>query len=84
MKIANQIKYMNKLRELLRFHIEGKSKRETSKRTDMSCNTGSLSPEYLMFQIVDWVDDFTSEIYRKEILDSFAYCRKHKGLLLYG
>jgi len=37
--MANQIKSMNKLRAMLRFHIEGKSKRETSRRTDMSRNT---------------------------------------------
>lgn len=30
---------MNKLKEILRYHIEGKSKREISKRTELSRNT---------------------------------------------
>ncbi|NOT37405.1 MAG: transposase [Saprospiraceae bacterium] len=39
---------------------------------------------YLTFQIVDWVDIFTREIYRKIILDSFSYCRKNKGLNIWS
>jgi len=35
---------------------------------------------YLTFQVVDWVDIFTRKVYRDIILESFAYCRKHKGL----
>ena len=37
--MANQIMSMNKLKEVLRYQIEGKSKREISKRTEMSRNT---------------------------------------------
>jgi len=37
--MANQIKSMNKLKEVLRYQIEGKSKREISKRTGLSRNT---------------------------------------------
>ena len=35
---------------------------------------------FLTFQVVDWVDIFTRKVYRDIILDSFAYCRKHKAL----
>ena len=37
--MANQILSMNKLKEVLRYQIEGKSKREISKRTGLSRNT---------------------------------------------
>ena len=37
--MANQILSMNKLKEILRYQIEGKSKREISKRTELSRNT---------------------------------------------
>ena len=39
---------------------------------------------FLTFQVVDWVDVFSRELYRKELVDSFAYCRKSKGLKLYA
>jgi REP element-mobilizing transposase RayT len=39
---------------------------------------------FLTLQVVDWVDVFTREVYRKEILDSLTYCRKSKGLVLYA
>ncbi len=39
---------------------------------------------FLTFQVVDWVDVFSGEIYRKEITDSLAFCRKSKGLVLYA
>ncbi len=38
---------------------------------------------YLTFQVVDWVVVFTRKVYIDIILDSFAYCRKHKGLQLW-
>ena len=37
---------------------------------------------FLTFQIVDWIDVFSSPNYRQIILDSFTFCRKNKGLLL--
>lgn len=37
--MANQILSMNKLREILRYHIEGRSRREISNRTGLSRNT---------------------------------------------
>ena len=39
---------------------------------------------YLTFQVVDWVDIFTRKVYRDIILDSFDYCRKHKGLQIWA
>jgi hypothetical protein len=37
--MANQILSMIKLKEVLRYQIEGRSKREISKRTELSRNT---------------------------------------------
>ena len=39
---------------------------------------------YLTFQVVDWVDIFTRQVYRDIVLDSFRYCQKEKGLWLYS
>ena len=39
---------------------------------------------FLTFQVVDWVDIFSRQAYRDVILNSFTYCRKEKGLLVYG
>lgn len=37
---------------------------------------------YMTFQVVGWVDIFSRQRYRDIVLDSFAYCRAHKGLEL--
>ncbi len=39
---------------------------------------------YLTFQVMDWVDIFTRKIYRDIVLESFEYCRKEKGMLLWA
>ena len=39
---------------------------------------------FLTFQVVGWADVFSRKIYRDIIIDSFIYCRKNKGLLLYA
>ena len=39
---------------------------------------------FLTFQIVKWVDVFTRNEYKQIVVNSFEYCRKHKGLELYG
>ncbi len=39
---------------------------------------------FLTYRIVGWVDIFTRKIYKDLVIDSLAYCRKNKGLLLYG
>ena len=39
---------------------------------------------FFTFQVVGWADIFRRKIYRDIILDSFVYCRKNKGLLLFA
>jgi putative transposase len=39
---------------------------------------------FLTFQVVDWVDIFSREIYRNIILDSFKFCRSEKGLQIWA
>ncbi|MBK7233605.1 MAG: transposase [Saprospiraceae bacterium] len=39
---------------------------------------------FLTFQVVDWVDIFTRKVYRDIVIDSFDYCRKHKGLQIWA
>jgi len=33
---------------------------------------------------VQWADIFTRKIYRDIVIDSFKYCREHKGLEIYA
>lgn len=39
---------------------------------------------FVTFAVVHWVDVFTRNIYRDILLDSFRYCIKEKGLIIYG
>lgn len=39
---------------------------------------------YLTFQIVDWIDIFTRQIYRDIIIDSFKYAIENKGLNIFA
>jgi len=39
---------------------------------------------FLTFQVIDWVDIFTRKVYRDIIIDSFNYCRQHKGLKIWA
>ncbi len=39
---------------------------------------------YLTFQIVDWVDIFTWQVYKDILIYSFKYCQANKGLELFG
>ncbi len=39
---------------------------------------------YLTFQVVDWVDIFTRQVYRDIVIDSLSYCRLSKGLLIHA
>ena len=39
---------------------------------------------YMTFTVVGWADVFTRQIYRDIIIESFDYCRKEKGMLLYA
>jgi REP element-mobilizing transposase RayT len=39
---------------------------------------------FLTFTVVDWVDVFTRKCHRDIVTDSLAYCRKEKGLKVWG
>lgn len=39
---------------------------------------------FLTFQVVQWADIFTRRKYRDIIIESFKYCRDHKGLEIYA
>jgi len=39
---------------------------------------------YITIATVDWLDIFTRRCYKDIIIESLAYCRKEKGLELYG
>jgi len=39
---------------------------------------------FLTFQVVDLVDVFTRDIYRREIVNSLSYCQNAKGLISYA
>jgi hypothetical protein len=39
---------------------------------------------YLTFQIVQWTDLFTRQVYRDIIIESLNYCQKNKGLEVYA
>ncbi|MBI0397949.1 transposase [Cyclobacterium marinum] len=41
-------------------------------------------PYFLTFQVVGWADVFSRKVYRDFILENLAYCRKEKGLFLFG
>ncbi len=39
---------------------------------------------FVTFAVVDWVDVFTRNDYRKIVVDSINHCISHKGLVVYG
>jgi REP element-mobilizing transposase RayT len=39
---------------------------------------------YLTFQVVDWIDIFTRQVYRDIAIDSLLYCTQNKGLQIFG
>jgi REP element-mobilizing transposase RayT len=39
---------------------------------------------YITIAVVEWLDIFTRRCYKDTIIESLAYCRKEKGLELYG
>lgn len=41
-------------------------------------------PYFITLQVVDWVDIFSRETYRKIIVENLCYCVKHKGLEIYA
>ncbi|MDY6851975.1 MAG: transposase [Thermodesulfobacteriota bacterium] len=46
-----------------------------------------LEPRRIYFctcTVIEWIDIFTKPVYFQILADSLRYCRRHKGLLLYG
>jgi REP element-mobilizing transposase RayT len=41
-------------------------------------------PYFLTFTVVEWLNVFTQTSYLKILWDSLQYCRKEKGMKLYG
>ncbi|GAB4107642.1 hypothetical protein GCM10028791_00880 [Echinicola sediminis] len=41
-------------------------------------------PYFLTFQVVGWADVFIRKVYRDFLLENLTFCRKEKGLYLYG
>lgn len=41
-------------------------------------------PYFLTFQVVGWADVFTRQVYRDCILENLTFCRKERGLFLFG
>ena len=41
-------------------------------------------PYFITLQVVDWVDIFSRECYRKIIVENLCYCVKSKGLEIYA
>ena len=39
---------------------------------------------FISFAVVNWIDVFTRDIYFSCITESLDYCRKHKGMEIYG
>ena len=39
---------------------------------------------FITLQVVDWIDVFSRECYRKIIVDNLNYCTKNKGLEIYA
>lgn len=44
----------------------------------------ALGAYFISFATVNWIDVFTREIYFNCITESLDYCRKHKGMEIYG
>jgi REP element-mobilizing transposase RayT len=39
---------------------------------------------YLTIATVEWLDIFSRKVYKNILIDSFQYCIKNKGLVLYS
>jgi putative transposase len=42
------------------------------------------APYFLTFTVVDWIDVFTREIYKNEIVDALNFCIINKGLTVFA
>jgi REP element-mobilizing transposase RayT len=53
----------------------------------MSRNYKFHNPEglyFVSFAVVNWIDVFSRKIYKDLVLESLAYCQKHKGMEIYA
>ena len=41
-------------------------------------------PHYITFTVVDWIDVFTTQVYKDIIIESLNYCIKEKGMVVFG
>ena len=41
-------------------------------------------PHFVSFAVIHWIDLFVRSAYRNILLTSLRYCRKEKGLIIYG
>jgi len=41
-------------------------------------------PHFLTFTVVDWIDVFTRQRFKDNIIDSLNYCITNKGMIVYG
>ncbi|UKN02008.1 transposase [Paracrocinitomix mangrovi] len=39
---------------------------------------------FVSFAVVEWIDVFTSNDYKEILIESLAYCQKHKGMEIYA
>ena len=39
---------------------------------------------FVTLQVVEWIDIFSREVYRKIIIENLEYCIKNKGLVIYA
>ena len=44
----------------------------------------ALGAYFISFATVNWIDVFTRELYFSWITESLDYCRKNKGMEIYG
>jgi REP element-mobilizing transposase RayT len=44
----------------------------------------SYATYFVTFAVVDWIDVFTRNDYRKIVVDSINYCVHNKGLIVHG
>ena len=44
----------------------------------------TLGAYFISFATVNWIDVFTREIYFSAMIESLEYCRKNKGMEIYG
>ncbi|HEY4786479.1 MAG TPA: transposase [Bacteroidales bacterium] len=42
------------------------------------------APYYLTLQVVDWVDIFTRDVYKRLIIDNLRYCQQNKGFEVFA